>query len=45
MNPGPRLLARAAYDGNAWVELPKELEAKRCCINIKNRDNKCIQYC
>ena len=45
VNPGPRLLARAAYDGNAWVELPKEMVLKHCCVNIKNRDNKCIQYC
>jgi hypothetical protein len=45
VNPGPRLLARAACDGNAWVELPQELALKHCCVNIKNRDNKCIQYC
>ena len=45
VNPGPRLLARAAYDGNAWVDLPKELSNKGCCVNIKNKDNKCIQYC
>ena len=41
VNPGSRLLARAAYDGNAYVELPEELALKRCCVNIKNR----IQYC
>jgi len=45
VNPGPRLLARAAYDGQAWVDLPKELKDKRCCVNIQNKDNKCIQYC
>ena len=35
VNPGPRLLARAAYDGNAWVELAKELALKHCCVNVR----------
>ena len=42
---GPRMQARAAYDGNGYVVLPQALRNKCCVLNIKNTDNRCIQYC
>ena len=29
----------------SYIELSKELKNKKCCINIKNEDDKCIKYC
>ena len=25
--------------------MPKELKDRHCCVNIKNEEAKCIQYC
>jgi hypothetical protein len=27
------------------LPLPKEIFNKKCCINIKNEDDKCFMYC
>ena len=32
-------------NGNSYIELPKELKAKRAIINMKNEDNKCFLWC
>ena len=45
INAGPRRLAQAAYDGNGYVVLPQALKDKCCVLNIRNTDNRCIQYC
>lgn len=31
--------------GRSYIELPKEIKNKKCCINIKNYDNKCFLWC
>jgi hypothetical protein len=31
--------------GGSYVELDDYVKNKKCCINIKNTDNKCIKYC
>lgn len=30
--------------GRAFLELPKWVKAKRCCVNIDNKDNMCFKY-
>ena len=30
--------------GGSYIESPKWLKDKKCCINKKNNDNKCFQY-
>jgi len=30
--------------GNLYVDLPKKIKNKKCCINVKNNDNKCFQW-
>ncbi len=30
--------------GSSYVDLPPKIKSKRCCINIKNVDNKCFQW-
>ena len=30
--------------GGSYIESPKWLKYKKCCINQKNNDNKCVQY-
>ncbi len=30
--------------GTGYVDLPKKIKNKKCCINIKNNDNKCFQW-
>ena len=30
--------------GGSFIESPKWLKDKKCCINKKNNDNKCFQY-
>ena len=30
--------------GGSYIESPKWLKDKKCCINQKNNDNKCFQY-
>ena len=30
--------------GGSYIESPKWLKDKKCCINQKNTDNKCFQY-
>jgi len=29
----------------SYIKLPKVLADKKCCVNIKNTDDKCIKYC
>jgi len=29
----------------SYIPLPKEILNKKCCINIKNEDDKCFMYC
>ena len=29
----------------SYLPLPKELQNKKCCINIQNDDDKCFKYC
>ena len=29
----------------SYLPLPKEIQNKKCCINIQNEDNKCFEYC
>ena len=31
--------------GSSYISLPKKLKSKKCCINIKNKDNKCFLWC
>ena len=31
-------------NGGSYIESPKWLKDKKCCINQKNNDNKCFQY-
>ena len=31
--------------GGSYVELNSYIKNKKCCINIKNTDNKCLMYC
>ena len=31
--------------GGSYIESPKWLKDKKCCINQKNNDNKCFQIC
>ena len=41
------ILKCAKYDpaaGASFLELPDEINKKHCCINIKNKDEKCFQY-
>ena len=45
VNAGYQSLAEAAYRGAAWVELPRELQAKHSVLNIKNDDSRCFQWC
>ena len=28
-----------------FIELPKDIVNSQSCINIKNTDNKCLEYC
>jgi hypothetical protein len=30
--------------GRAFLELPKWVKAKKCCVNIENKDNMCFKY-
>jgi hypothetical protein len=30
--------------GGSYIELPDKIKLKRCCVNIKNTDNKCIVW-
>ena len=30
--------------GGSYLPLPTELNSKKCCINIKNDDDKCLMY-
>ena len=34
----------AISKGGSYIESPKWLKDKKCCINQKNNDNKCFQY-
>lgn len=34
-----------AYRGGSYLELDDYLKNKKCCINIKNDDDKCLQWC
>lgn len=48
--PEPALLSMAPAGaaiplGRSYVKLPRDLENKRACINIKNTDQRCFQYC
>jgi len=31
--------------GKSYIQLPTELINKKCCVNIKNTDNKCFDWC
>ena len=31
--------------GGSYLPLPAELNNKKCCINIKNENDKCLMYC
>jgi hypothetical protein len=31
--------------GSSYLPLDKYIENKKCCINIKNEDDKCLMYC
>ena len=31
--------------GGSYIELPSIIRNKKCCINIKNEDNRCLEYC
>ena len=31
--------------GRSYIPLPKEIENKKACVNIKNKDNKCFEWC
>jgi hypothetical protein len=33
-----------AFVGASYIELPENLKNKKCCINVKNDDNKCFDY-
>lgn len=33
------------WTGGSYIELDEYLSNKKCCINIKNEDNKCLMYC
>ena len=33
-----------APSGGSYVPLPKKIYDKRCCINVKNEDNKCLRW-
>lgn len=30
---------------SSYLPLPKHIASKKCCINIKNEDEKCLMYC
>jgi hypothetical protein len=30
--------------GSSYIELPKEIKLKHCCINVKNKDNECFKW-
>ena len=32
------------YKGSSYIELPDELKNKKACLNIKNKDSKCLMY-
>lgn len=31
--------------GGSYIDLPESIKNKKCCINIKNEDERCLQYC
>lgn len=31
--------------GGSYIDLPESIKNKKCCINIKNDDERCFQYC
>lgn len=31
--------------GGSYIDLPHEIKSTGCCINIKNKDNKCFRWC
>jgi hypothetical protein len=33
-----------AFAGSSYIELPEFIKNKKCCINIKNQDDKCFLY-
>ena len=33
-----------AFSGSSYLELPKWVNNKKCCINVNNDDNKCFAY-
>lgn len=39
------IMKYAPLKGGSYIDLPKELKNKKCCINIKNEDDKCLRHC
>ena len=33
------------FRGGSYIDLPVWIKNKKCCINIKNDDDKCLMYC
>ena len=33
------------FKTGSYIEIPKWMKDKKCCINIKNDDNQCVKYC
>ena len=33
------------FKAGSYIELPEYIVNKKCCINIKNKDDKCLMYC
>jgi hypothetical protein len=33
------------FKAGSYIELPEYLTNKKCCINIQNKDDKCLMYC
>jgi hypothetical protein len=34
----------APLRGSSYINLPKEIKLKHCCINVKNKDNECFKW-
>lgn len=39
-----RVVKYNAFHGSSYIELPSWINNKKCCVNIKNDDNKCFMY-
>jgi hypothetical protein len=39
-----RIVKYNPLHGASYIEIPDWLKAKKCCINVKNEDDKCFEY-